>query len=168
MYEEEDWDAEVEGKAPATAAAKPNYDAWNNAHTQSAPVFDSQRSPPKSVNNFSRSRGRGQWSAGRSDRSDWRRQDDDEGQSNGFSGFSRGNRGRGRDEGRRGGRGGSFGGGFSSRNDSSEGLCSGADDENKSTMYVESSSVGRIIGKYIGICIVRLNKCELIRIKLGL
>ena len=148
MYEEEDWDAELEGKAPSTAAAKPNYDAWNNTHTQSAPVFDSQRSPPKSVNTFSRSRGRGQWSAGRSDRSDWRRQDDDEGQSNGFSGFSRGNRGRGRDEGRRGGRGGSFGGGFSSRNDSREGLGSGADDENKSTMYVESSSVGRIIGKY--------------------
>ncbi|XP_034314075.2 probable ATP-dependent RNA helicase DDX43 [Magallana gigas] len=144
MTEEEDWDAELEGGGTtSTVTAKPVYDAWNNSECQNSYVAENQRSPQKSVNGFARSRGRGEWGSGRSDRNNWRDRDENGGQG---GGFGRGNRGRGfgRDEGRRGGgRGGSFGGGWSSRNENNEEHGT----ENQSTMYVESSSVGRIIGK---------------------
>lgn len=144
MTEEEDWDAELEGGGTtSTVTAKPVYDAWNNSECQNSHVAENQRSPQKSVNGFARSRGRGEWGSGRSDRNNWRDRDENGGQG---GGFGRGNRGRGfgRDEGRRGGgRGGSFGGGWSSRNENNEEHGT----ENQSTMYVESSSVGRIIGK---------------------
>lgn len=152
MTEEEDWDAELEGgETTSTVTAKPVYDAWNNSECQNSYVAENQRSPQKSVNGFARSRGRGEWASGRSDRNNWRDRDENGGQG---GGFGRGNRGRGfgRDEGRRGGgRGGSFGGGWSSRNENNEEHGT----ENQSTMYVESSSVGRIIGKQ------RCRKCLL-------
>lgn len=143
MTEEEDWDAELEGGTTSTVTAKPVYDAWNNSHSQSSYVVENQRSPQKSVNGFARSRGRGEWGSGRSDSNNWRDRDEDGSQNGGFGGGNRG-RGFGRDDGRRGGgRGGSFGGGWSSRNENSEDRGT----ENQSIMYVESSSVGRIIGK---------------------
>ncbi|XP_061166109.1 probable ATP-dependent RNA helicase DDX43 [Saccostrea echinata] len=143
MYEEEDWDAELEGGTTSTITVKPQYCAWDNTYTQS-PSGSQRHSPqkmqPESSNGFVRSRGRGNWSTGRSDRSDWRNRDEED--SFESRGFGRGDRGRGRENGHRGRRGGSFGGGRSQRNESSD-----RSNGNSSAVYVESSLVGRIIGK---------------------
>ncbi|XP_062570833.1 probable ATP-dependent RNA helicase DDX43 [Saccostrea cucullata] len=144
MYEEEDWDAELEGGTTSSVTVKPQYCAWDNTYTQS-PSVSQRQSPkmqPERSNGFEglRSRGRGNWSSSRSDRSDWRNREEEDAFEN--RGFGRGDRGRGRETGQRSRRGGSFGGGRPQRNDSSE-----RSDGNSSAMYVESSLVGRIIGK---------------------